>query len=401
LQGQAWFNRGMLYREINLSKARQAFSRAGAISESRHDVQGALKSLYFEGTMFRLQGDLHHADFIFRHALELTKETPFYNGVGYAHLGMAELTYEWNNLAESFKHLNEALKLALERNLNELHFNVVLVMARVYRARGEWAEAQKALDQAEKLVNQAIQTAQMRIHSFLIIPVLQEQVCLWIAQGKMELTPINLESSTTSEDIPLVYQQAKQITLARILISHQEYGKAIIVLNQAIAQARNAQMSVYSHQLLRSSAYFADGAIEPALIDIENILVKAEAEGFARLFLDEGKSVFQLLTLLNTQLKDEKNKNYINTLLCNYPDSMAETNLEMPSILQSLADQLSDRELQVLTLVASGKSNQEIANELVIALGTVKRHIFNIFNKLDVNSRTECVARARVLGLLE
>jgi len=401
MHGQAWFNRGMLYKDTNLSKAQQAFSRAGALSESRNDIQGALKSLYFEGTMFRLQGALHHADSIFRHALDLTKETPFYNGVGYIHLGMAELTYEWNDLAETIKHLNEALKLALERNLNELHFNVVLAMARVHRARGEWSEAQKELDQAEKLAHQAIHSAQMRIHSFLIIPVLHEQVGLWIAQGKKVLVPKNLESSATLENIPLIYQQAKQTTLARILISQQNYRKAITILNQSIDQAKNARMSAYSPQLLRSSTYLADDAIDSALLDLENILVQTEAEGYSRLFFDEGKPVFELLTLANTTLENEKNKAYINKLLPAFSDSMAKANLEKPSIPQSIVDSLSDRELQVLTLVASGKSNQEIADELVIALGTVKRHVYNIYGKLGVKNRTECVAQARELHLLQ
>ena len=68
---------------------------------------------------------------------------------------------------------------------------------------------------------------------------------------------------------------------------------------------------------------------------------------------------------------------------------------------QPLIDPLSQRELEVLQLIAAGKSNQEIADELVIAMGTVKRHVFNIFTKLDVKNRTEGVAQARELGLLE
>jgi len=71
------------------------------------------------------------------------------------------------------------------------------------------------------------------------------------------------------------------------------------------------------------------------------------------------------------------------------------------SIQQPILDQLSRREIDVLELIAAGRTNQEIANKLVIALGTVKRHIYNIYSKMGVKNRTECVARARVLGLLE
>ena len=67
---------------------------------------------------------------------------------------------------------------------------------------------------------------------------------------------------------------------------------------------------------------------------------------------------------------------------------------------QPLIEPLSERELQVLHLLSAGKSNQEIAGELVLATGTIKRHLNNIFGKLNVSSRTQCAARARELGLL-
>ena len=67
---------------------------------------------------------------------------------------------------------------------------------------------------------------------------------------------------------------------------------------------------------------------------------------------------------------------------------------------QPLIEPLSERELEVLRLLSEGKSNQAIANELVLATGTVKRHLYNIFGKLNVSSRTQCTARARELGLL-
>ena len=67
---------------------------------------------------------------------------------------------------------------------------------------------------------------------------------------------------------------------------------------------------------------------------------------------------------------------------------------------QPLVEPLSERELQVLRLLSTGKSNQEIADGLVLATGTVKRHLYNIYGKLNVSNRTQCAARARALGLL-
>ena len=67
---------------------------------------------------------------------------------------------------------------------------------------------------------------------------------------------------------------------------------------------------------------------------------------------------------------------------------------------QPLIEPLSERELEVLGLIADGLSNREIAVELVIAMTTVKKHASNIFGKLGVRSRTQAVARARELDLI-
>jgi LuxR family maltose regulon positive regulatory protein len=71
-----------------------------------------------------------------------------------------------------------------------------------------------------------------------------------------------------------------------------------------------------------------------------------------------------------------------------------------PQRSQPLVDPLSERELEVLQLIAAGASNEEIAEQLVIAIGTVKRHVSNILGKLAVSNRTQAVARAHAIGLL-
>ncbi len=90
---------------------------------------------------------------------------------------------------------------------------------------------------------------------------------------------------------------------------------------------------------------------------------------------------------------------YVDRLLAAFPQ--AESQAETPqSRAQKLVEPLSDRELEVLRLLAAGKSNREIAAELVLAVGTVKKHVSNISSKLNAQNRTQCVARARELDLL-
>jgi len=120
-----------------------------------------------------------------------------------------------------------------------------------------------------------------------------------------------------------------------------------------------------------------------------------------RLFLDEGAPIVKLL--LNLRETTPEQQAYIQLLLAASTDhetTRPDDREEHPQRSQPLVDPLSERELEVLLLIAAGASNEEIAERLVIALGTVKRHVSNILGKLTVSNRTQAVARAQAIGLL-
>jgi LuxR family maltose regulon positive regulatory protein len=116
----------------------------------------------------------------------------------------------------------------------------------------------------------------------------------------------------------------------------------------------------------------------------------AAPEGYSRAFLNEDRRLFALLP----DVRDVAPA-FVGQLLT-YDDAPVET----PAAVQPLVEPLSDRELEVLRLIAAGLANREIADELVIAVGTVKRHINHIYGKLGVGSRTQAIAKARELRLL-
>jgi len=130
-------------------------------------------------------------------------------------------------------------------------------------------------------------------------------------------------------------------------------------------------------------------------------LTQAEPQGYVRLFLDEGESMAQLLSKVSA-CKTSNIRDYAERLLAAYYLENTQGPLPLVKAIQGepLIEPLSERELEVLHLISTGCSNKEIAAELVIAIGTVKRHTANIFSKLDVKNRTEAVARARELSLL-
>jgi LuxR family maltose regulon positive regulatory protein len=132
------------------------------------------------------------------------------------------------------------------------------------------------------------------------------------------------------------------------------------------------------------------------LAALEQAVSLARPEGYLRVFLDEGKPIETLLAAGVTKWREPDLLAYAGKLLAAFADeSVPPTAGQAPH-----AGILSERELEVLRLMAAGCSDREIANELVIAIGTAKRHGANIFDKLDVRNRTEAVTKARQLGLL-
>ena len=158
--------------------------------------------------------------------------------------------------------------------------------------------------------------------------------------------------------------------------------------------------------MLRALAFQTAGDAHDALAALEHALTLAEPEGYVRTFVDEGEPMRLLIADFGLLIEEQTShlQSYVAKLLAAFPGvpliSLDSSIGNQQSKIQNLVEPLSDRELEVLRLVADGLSNHEIADKLIIGLGTVKTHINNIFGKLDVKNRTQAVARARELNLL-
>jgi LuxR family maltose regulon positive regulatory protein len=150
--------------------------------------------------------------------------------------------------------------------------------------------------------------------------------------------------------------------------------------------------------VLQALAYEAQGDIPPALMCLKRALALAEPEGYVRLLVDEGAPMAQLLSEAAARgiMPDYSGK------LLAVVQAEAPTRKEKPNLplAQPLVEPFSQRELEVLRLIALGLSNREIGARLYLALSTVKGYNQKIFDKLQVRNRTEAIARARELGLL-
>ena len=188
------------------------------------------------------------------------------------------------------------------------------------------------------------------------------------------------------------------------------HGAALHLLERLSEFASDMGLTQYLIETLALQALTlqTQGASDQAQEVLGKCLALAQPEGFVRTFVDEGRPMAELLQRVKDEVgrarpeRSEGMKKYMDELLIAFA---GEGNIKVgiqpsPFIPQPLVEPLTAREIELLRLVAAGLSNQEIAEKLVIAIGTVKAHTASIYGKLEVRSRTQAVARARDLGLL-
>jgi LuxR family maltose regulon positive regulatory protein len=274
-------------------------------------------------------------------------------------------------------------------------------MANIRWAEGAYDDALALLDEAER-----------RYMSDLfpnVRPIAALKTRLWIAQGRLVDAAGWARRAGLSPEDPLSYlREYEHITLAMLLIARSRQERTGPALDQAMqllerlidaAEAGERTNSVIAILIQQALAYEAQGDIAGALAPLERSLVLAEPEGYLRTFTSEGAPMIRLLTEAQAH---GRMPGYAGRLLGSAP-GIPEDHRPTPlvtNLKHTLPEPLSEREIEVLQLIAAGCSNREIGEHLFLALDTVKGHNRRIFGKLGVQRRTEAMARARELGLL-
>lgn len=311
------------------------------------------------------------------------------------YLGLARIHYEWNDLeaAQTYWEKNVPLAQQFGPRIDRMVRSDIF-QARLKVVQGEINEAAAILAQAATAVQQ---------QNFLLQrpDVTAMQVQVYLRQG-------NIDAAAQ-----LAAKYNLPISQARVLLAQGKTADALSLLAAAREQmeARQWADEVLKVTVLQALAYAAHGDGDTAVYHLKTALTTTEPEGFIRTYLDEGEPMRELLGRMkdkSERMKDEGRgmKTYIQTLLAAF-DELDEIHpfgsaQGKPSsfIFYPLQESLSEREIEVLQLVAQGLSNREISEQLFLALDTVKGHNRRIFSKLEVQNRTEAALRARELGLL-
>jgi LuxR family maltose regulon positive regulatory protein len=317
----------------------------------------------------------------YRRALQLAGDPPQLIA-SEAYLGLARITYEWNDLATAHEHGQHCLQLTRQMESVDTFASYAVFLARLRLAQGDVPSAAAVLEDAEAFVRQ---------HHFVrrLPEIAAAQVLTLLRQGHLAAAA------------HLAQAHALPISQARVHLAQGDQAAALAALEpwRQQAEARGWEDERLKVLVLQAVALQARGEQDQAGCLLSDAMALAAPGGFIRLFVDEGLPMAHLLAEAAAQGLMPA---YVEKLLaaCAAAAHKSDGTVPRPPPAQSLIEPLSQRELEVLHLMAEGLSNQEMCARLFLALDTVKGHNRKIFGKLQVQRRTEAVARARELGLL-
>ena len=352
-----------------------------ALTQKPISVFSRIMAFMTRALLQELDNQLFQAVESYQQALQLSSDHPQPN-ITEAHFGLARIYYEWNNLELAEQHAQSSAQLSrlFDRGIDRFIVNEMF-LARVKISRGDISGAAALISSIEKSVSD---------HDFTH--------CLpEVAAGKIALL---IQQQKLAEALPLAQKYELLLNQARVLILQGDSSAALKILDPYCQQmqARDWKDQLLKGITLQALALYSQGEKEKAISGLKEALTMAKAGGFMRLFLDEGAPMASLLTEACLQgIKSD----YLNQILSAFKIGR-QAGQKQPSLApdQPWIEPLSQRELEVLRLIAQGLSNREIAERLFLALSTVKGHSRVIFDKLQVQRRTEAVARAREIGLL-
>ncbi|MFN2135489.1 MAG: LuxR C-terminal-related transcriptional regulator [Candidatus Promineifilaceae bacterium] len=359
-------------------QAKAAFQDAIAASRASGNIMFALAS---HTSLAQIEESELHAALAaanYRRVLELAGDPP-YPGATESYLGLARLFYARNELEAAAREARTALPLGRQMETVDTPARCQALLARVLLANGDVENAAALLAEAEQFMCQGDFTGQMQ-------SITAGQVRALLAQGRLEMAG----DLAAAHDLPR--------SRARVLLARDEAPAALALLEETW---RELDQSGTPEERLRllvllAIAREAGGQREKALQSIEAALALAEPAGYLRLFLDEGPAA---VPLLQAAAARGTSPVFARRVLDAFPAAQGAPSA-VDAANAALVEPLSGRELEILGLIAEGLSNREIGQRLFLALNTVKGHNRHIFAKLGVKRRTEAVARAQELGLL-
>jgi LuxR family maltose regulon positive regulatory protein len=339
-----------------------------------------------------MQGKLQQTIEICQQQMQLANES------GLSQTGMTGwLLAVWGETLAELNDLDEAIHYAKKGveliegggTLAELTWSY-MCLVRILYSRGDLTSAEEIIQKIDNIARNS------HVPPWITSQMAAWQARLWLAKGKLEAAVQWVgERRLVAYGKPTNLNETEYMMLSRILIAQGRLDEATGLLQRLLeaTEAGGRTSKVIEILILQALAFQAGGDTARAMAMLEQALTLAEPEGFIRIFVDEGPPIAELLEEI---LDDNINipKAYVKKLLSAFSLS------KLIKTEDDLVEHLSERELDVLRLIAAGLSNKKITETLFLSLNTVKTHIKNIYSKLNVHSRTEATVKAKELELL-
>jgi LuxR family maltose regulon positive regulatory protein len=398
-QSLAHYSRGEAMKAYKYEMEASALARKlGSTSMIVYYMSGVSQQLL-------LLGRLHEAWRILQQTFQLEGEQREFQPqfICWAYICQAEILREWNQLDDALENALQGIKFGEQTGYTTFLCLGYTVQMRIHLARAELDAAQTAMWQAELAIKQ-LNSPYLRAQLALI-----DRVSLWLARGELENAVHWARELVQSErSSSLLVREREETARVRVLLAQQCPDEALELLGPLLTSAIKTERRdhVIETQLLQALAYQMCHKETQALSALSEAVHLAEPEGYIRRFVDEGISMVALLSQLHEERHQQGPTFYLDTLLAaflqqNQTQEQSSMRATVHTPDQLLPDPLSEREREVLQALARGASNQQIAQELVITVDTVKRHVSHIFAKLGVKNRIQAVKQARELGLVD
>lgn len=397
-----WFLACAAWMRGRVTDAEPAFARVLAEARTASAAYPMMATCLPLGRVQHARGRLGDALRTYEDGLRFATEdsglTQLYHAAE-AHLGIAMVRYERDELTDALEHVTAGLDAG--RQVVDLTTPVLglVTLAWTRQALGDSAAALDAMDEACRLRSPNVVA--------MWNPAPAERARLLLAQGRVEEAAAWARERGLVEDDDAPFPQERDyLVLARVLLAHGVPDRVLRLLDSLDrrADAQGRVHSLIKIRAVRALALQATGDHHSALSVLSQALTLARPEGYIRAFADEGPPMSALLrSMVSARPRSrvagdtEALRRQVSRIL-----RACEPGVVTPGIIRTpgLVEPLTRRELEVLPLLSEGLSNREIAQQLVVTLDTVKKHISHILSKLGATSRTQAVTKARELGLL-
>ncbi|MBA2682570.1 MAG: hypothetical protein H0U76_29770, partial [Ktedonobacteraceae bacterium] len=302
--------------------------------------------------------------------------------------GLASIDFAWNNLSLIEPQVNEALAFTTDED-TDLRDDAALQLAELAHARGQITFAQQQI--AALLARLQMTTTPAAAQKLANVLVFSAHLSLVV--GDLENASRILETLDLEEHLPA------RILHSRLLTSQGKFYEAVLQLERLLPVAQEWRYTLEIKVLL-SLAHAACREDLQARQWLQQALSQARSMGVVRLFVSEGEPLARLLRQLVPTLQEPALRAYAQTILRAFARPAEADGPGQASAAGLLVEPLSAQEQRVLRLLATGHSNREIAQELVVSVNTVKDHAKHLYRKLGVSNRLQAGEAARHLKLI-